>query len=426
MKAFRLLKDKSTISIKNRCFIITISMYHNYKNREKLYCRFDSVVIFSLILSIIMQSLYLATTFAAAIACLLTSLLLFARRKNGERSRIILACIVMFSVVNYIMRFIALCNGEKPQLVISVPMLILALFMVISYIMYPIEVISPGYLNWRRIVKLYSPCLVLGCIYLIAIQLGVNFAPYHSLLHLLPQITEFHAWFRLLLAIFIFAPVLFIYTTPYTRRYNNTDRTWIMKYTLCFTVNTIAYMVLLISDLTIVKTLYYYVSAGCSIYIAYLELFERLINQRFNTINKPNTIHESEISYEPEVININENTITYTVNDQNPLCNKILLHMNHTSDYRNPDLSLNMLASSLFTNRTTLSNAIHELGYSSFNNYVNTLRIEEFIRRVNNKKTSNYQDVFYDVGFRSRATALRNFKQYTGKTPSEYFTIKNN
>lgn len=89
--------------------------------------------------------------------------------------------------------------------------------------------------------------------------------------------------------------------------------------------------------------------------------------------------------------------------------------------YRNPDLSLAMMATALHTNRTTLTLALHELGYPSFNAYINTLRIEDFIQRVRIKASTNYQDAFYDAGFRSRATALRNFKQYTGKTPSVYF-----
>lgn len=105
-----------------------------------------------------------------------------------------------------------------------------------------------------------------------------------------------------------------------------------------------------------------------------------------------------------------------------PLSERILVHMHTTSDYRDPDISLNKMAAVLFTNRTTLANALHELGYSSFNSYINTLRVEEFIRRIREDATANYQDVFYDVGFRSRATALRNFKLHTGFTPSEYFS----
>jgi len=106
---------------------------------------------------------------------------------------------------------------------------------------------------------------------------------------------------------------------------------------------------------------------------------------------------------------------------QNSLCERIVLHMNRINDYRDPDISLNSLASSLFTNRTTLTNALHELGYVNFNTYINMLRIEDFIQRIRNKESVNYQEAFYDAGFRSRAIALRNFKQYTGKTPSEYF-----
>lgn len=369
-----------------------------------------------------MQSIYLSTIFAGAITCLLTSLLIFARRKSGERSRVILACIILFSVVNYITRFYALCHHEEPELVISVPMLLVAIFMVISYIMYPIEVISPGYLNTRRVIKLYSPWWFLLGVYYILLKTGVDFPPYHSLFEILPDITQFHAWFRLLLVILIFAPILFIFTTPYTKHYNNTNKAWILKYTLTIVVNTMAYIIVLIYDSLEVKTLYYYVSVGCSLYIAYMELFERLINPlKIPIASMAPTASGTSASPVPVAEN-NEPGYTETTSEKhNPLCERIILHMDRTSDYKDPDISLNMLASTLFTNRTTLSNALHELGYTSFNGYINTLRIEEFIRRIHNKESENYQDAFYDVGFRSRATALRNFKQYTGKTPSEYF-----
>ncbi|WP_207154995.1 helix-turn-helix domain-containing protein [Prevotella herbatica] len=357
-----------------------------------------------------MKSLYLATTFAAAIACLLTSLLIFARRKSGERSRIILACIVLFSVANYITRFYALSNGEVPELVISAPMLLLAIFMVISYIMYPIEVISPGYLNTWRIIKLYSPLLFLVLIYNVLKIFGVAFPPFHSLLEMLPHFTRIDVWFRIFLVVLVFTPVVLIFMVPYTRRYNNTDRVWMMKYTICFIVNTIAYIIILISDHLIIKTLYYYVSVGCSIYIAYMELFERLIKQQES--NSAETTNE--YSKEPEYIEEAEEKA-------NSLCERVVIHMRRTSDYRNPDISLNSMAASLYTNRTTLSKALRELGYTNFNAYINSLRIEDFINRVKNERIYNYQDIFYNVGFRSRSTAIRNFKQYTGKTPSEYF-----
>lgn len=169
-----------------------------------------------------MESLYLATSFAAAITCLLTSVLVFARRKGGERSRVILACIVLLLAASYIQRFIALSLGEVPKSVLSVPILLLANFLMISYMMYPIEVISPGYLNLRRIFRFYSPLLLLAGIYIVMLKFGITFPHYHSLPEMLPQFTQLHVWFRFLLAIFMFTPLLFIYFVPYTRRYNNT------------------------------------------------------------------------------------------------------------------------------------------------------------------------------------------------------------
>lgn len=140
-----------------------------------------------------------------------------------------------------------------------------------------------------------------------------------------------------------------------------------------------------------------------------MELFERLIKRPVSTYDDVTDIN-NEV---PEYRTTNEK--------QNPLCERIVLHMKRTSDYRDPDISLNSMAISLFTNRTTLSKALREMGYTNFNIYINSLRIEDFINRVKDEKSENYQDVFYNVGFRSRSTALRNFKQYTGKTPSEYF-----
>jgi len=372
------------------------------KRIQEPYCLLD--------LRLVMESLYIATSFAAAITCLLTSVLVFARRKGGERSRVILACIVLLLAASYIQRFIALSLGEVPKLVLSVPILLLANFLMISYMMYPIEVISPGYLNFRRIIRFYSPLLLLAGIYIVMLKFGVTFPHYHSLPEMLPHFTQLHVWFRFLLAILMFAPLLFIYFVPYTRRYNNTNKTWILKYTICIIANILVYMLLLTFDLLIIKVLYYFVTVGCSIYIAYMELFERLIEQGQELRVAPLNVAVDEFSYREEL-----------PAKPNQLCEKIILHMNRTCSYRDPDISVNTLAASIGTNRTSLSNALHELGYTSFNDYINTLRIKDFIHRIENKESDNYQNAFYDAGFRSRATALRNFKQYTGKTPSEYF-----
>jgi len=56
--------------------------------------------------------------------------------------------------------------------------------------------------------------------------------------------------------------------------------------------------------------------------------------------------------------------------------------------------------------------------------YINNLRISDFISLMNNQKMS-IKEAFFICGYRSRTTALRNFRLVTGKTPSDYF-VKGN
>lgn len=95
--------------------------------------------------------------------------------------------------------------------------------------------------------------------------------------------------------------------------------------------------------------------------------------------------------------------------------------MNNTQAWQNPDLSVDKLISVLYTNRTSLLKVIQLHGYSGYTSYVNGKRVAEFIQIINRQKSFNYQQAFFDAGFRSKTTAQRNFKVITGMTPSEYF-----
>lgn len=367
-----------------------------------------------------MQYLYLATVFAGALVCLLASILLFVRRKEAKRSRVILAVIVSFSVFNYITRFIALCNGETPELVVSAKLLLQANFMVLGYILYPIEVIAPGWLSFQRILKLYSYWLLAVVVYLISLQLGVEYTPYGSLLGMLAHSGSFEVWFRLLLSVLIFAPALIVFFIHQTRLYRNSDHIWVRKYVITLSVNMLAYMLVLMFNHPEFNILYYYVSVGCSLYIVYMELFDRLIVKTLPAAvaeEKEETTDETDDSFLcPEKCG-NEKKDSVLIQR---LDNYMKIH----KAWRNPDLSLNTLASELFTNRTSLAQAMRESDYENYSNYINRLRIEDFLQQIESGQMLNFQETFFFVGFRSRSTALRNFRQFTGSTPSEYFQKK--
>lgn len=359
-----------------------------------------------------MHALYLATVFAGALICLLTSLLLFARRKAGERSRVLLAVIVFFSVFNYLPRFIDLCNGEIPEGVISVKLLLVAYFMVISYILYPLEVISPGWLNAKRLLALYASWLILLGVYISSRFAGVTYGTYASISEMIPYVAQFDVLFRLIICVLIFSPILAVFFLRRSKRYTNSDTVWIRKYVLAFLFNILAYMIVLIFNHPYINILYYYVSVGCSLYIVYMELFDRLII--------PTEIMPSDFSVIPEPPKSTSGLHCNT--SHSDLIERLNAHIHANKAWRNPDLNLNALASALYTNRTTLAQAMQANGYENYTLYINKLRVDDFLSQMKTGQWDNFQDVFFYVGFRSRATALRNFRRITGKTPSEFFT----
>ena len=67
---------------------------------------------------------------------------------------------------------------------------------------------------------------------------------------------------------------------------------------------------------------------------------------------------------------------------------------------------------------------MQEKGYYGYMDFINRRRIDEFLKIEDSDKYVNVLDTFFKVGFRSKATALRNFKEYTGMLPSEYLQLK--
>jgi len=109
------------------------------------------------------------------------------------------------------------------------------------------------------------------------------------------------------------------------------------------------------------------------------------------------------------------------VNRNALLIEKLDAYIKDTFAWRDPDISLNVLAAALCTNRTTLALALQKCGYENYNLYINKLRIMDFLEKIQTDSSLNFQEAFFDVGFRSRTTALRNFRLVLGMTPSEYF-----
>ena len=84
-------------------------------------------------------------------------------------------------------------------------------------------------------------------------------------------------------------------------------------------------------------------------------------------------------------------------------------------------LTKERVAEMLQTNRTYLSQVINEVYGKSFTQYINDLRIEEAIRRLDRPDNRRaLRLIGQDLGFNSPTTFNTQFQQRTGLTPSQY------
>ncbi|MBS1978828.1 MAG: AraC family transcriptional regulator [Bacteroidetes bacterium] len=90
------------------------------------------------------------------------------------------------------------------------------------------------------------------------------------------------------------------------------------------------------------------------------------------------------------------------------------------------DLSLADLATRLNTPANHLSQVINEREGKNFYDYVNNLRIQEFIRVTGSPESQKYtlQALAEEAGFSSKSSFNRHFRKVTGKSPSEYLQTK--
>lgn len=88
--------------------------------------------------------------------------------------------------------------------------------------------------------------------------------------------------------------------------------------------------------------------------------------------------------------------------------------------YLDPNLSLKSLSRKIHVQERKVSIVINHVLKKNFHHYINEFRIKEAIELMKARENINIEDLFLKVGFNSRSTFNRVFKEITGKTPSEY------
>lgn len=349
-------------------------------------------------------------------ALLICCLLLWLRRNEGERSRKVLFAIcfvvtffgALFLIGSYMKAGNSILTHPFPG-VLPIPGLLGGLIVVSMYLLYPIEVIHPGFLTTRRKVWLASGYILLITIFCLIPVCGEGYIQLNSFQEILYHITEFNVWIRVLLLIaVIFCSFVLLYI-PQKGKVSNTNNQWVITYAIGTQGICILYAAYILSGEVWVRVLHLIYFTSFVFWVTYQELFIRLFRSPLAEIEDI-TVSSTPVINEAEAVDEKEQILWLSVQK----------YMREEEPWRDPNITLVSLADHLHTNRTTLSEEIHAHSYAHLSDFIASYRITEICRMIDNGEIENIDNIYFEVGYRSRSTAFENFKKQTGCTPGQY------
>jgi len=109
---------------------------------------------------------------------------------------------------------------------------------------------------------------------------------------------------------------------------------------------------------------------------------------------------------------------TQTINESK-LERQIKEYVEGKKAYLNSELRIENVARELATNRTYISKAVKEMTGDNFNSYLNSLRIRDAKKMIEENPDTNLDVIAEKCGFKSGSSFTKVFKKETGLTPKE-------
>ncbi len=147
----------------------------------------------------------------------------------------------------------------------------------------------------------------------------------------------------------------------------------------------------------------------------------------FNTIKVPFDLDVSILAFKNKVPNKTSKKYQsvrqdHTIVEQPSYKAQIMELMQTEQLYKNPSLTLTDLATALNTNRNVISKAINQEFDMNFNDFINSLRLQEVILnyKEGQQQKNTLLGIALECGFNSKSTFNRAFKKQLGQTPREF------
>lgn len=156
--------------------------------------------------------MYLFIIFAAAVLFIYNSVVLFARGKNNKPRQMLGITMLIWGVM-YALLFANSYWGETIFPVFSGESLISSHVFICVMFFFPLEVLFPGWLNFKRIMQMLTPIIVLTIIYCIGLYYtGQSIEKLMSFRELVDALGHFNVWFRF---VFLIVNIMLMFSLLY-------------------------------------------------------------------------------------------------------------------------------------------------------------------------------------------------------------------
>lgn len=381
----------------------------------------------------------------AAVICLGGASLLFLRGWDS-RSKRILAGIMSVWGLFYVARIVGTFLGS-PELnfvridVANIVLLASGNLYLIILLLYPMEVVRPGWLNLKRTGILLLPYVLVTSVYYIVLYLlGQEPMRLYDMSQFREHIGEFNVWYRLLMILSIVAYLIFLFrqTWHYKEFYSqwcrdnysddkNMNILWLRQYGIGVMLIGVAYFWALFNGDTYCFMIHNLTVQCFFCYTLYKGLFhDNPYTENFFscTLDEAEALRKAELSEMQSTDGgacLVEEGNSLFLNKLPAYREEIAGWMQEKKPYLNPNFKLMDVAEILPLNRTYLSRVFNEGFGNSFSDVVRDYRIREAEWMLVNRQDIPVGHVGELCGFSSPSAFHRAFVQsHDGLTPNRY------
>ncbi len=352
----------------------------------------------------IIDILLTSITLTVSLSC--GAMIWVKRHEVRDRSRIYLFIMEMVAAVGSLF-FLAIpifnIHFTASYVILDPILSIVGLYGITFYMYYPLEVMRPGQLRGRQSFLLWLPSILTT----LPVLFGLKFQTLHSWDDLMEHLYDFDVLLRLFAVFSLTIFSISLLVIPYNWRRSSADNRWIRRAALFAQIMSICFFCHVFTCRHIsylVHMLWTIIMTFC---LTYYELHLRVL---------PSVKSEEEPAEGEPESNITSINKEETDNFWPSICQV----MDELEAWRNPNTTVETVSTAIGTNRIYVARCIKEHTGKTFNDYMNEKRINYMADQLRLNPRQDHKQLYFDVGFRSRHTAYRNFVKFIGCSPTDF------